>query len=76
MLPSYASIEGFIAAKVLVEGLRRAGPQPTREKLIRGLESMARVDLGGIIVQYGPEDRSGTTYVDLTVLGKDGQFFH
>ncbi len=76
MVPSYASIEGFIAAKVLVEGLRRAGPQPTREKLIKGLESMARVDLGGISVHYGPEDRSGTTYVDLTVLGKDGQFFH
>jgi hypothetical protein len=37
---------------------------------------MARVDLGGITVNYGPEDRSGTTYVDLTVLGKDGQFFH
>ncbi|MEO8443206.1 MAG: ABC transporter substrate-binding protein [Betaproteobacteria bacterium] len=76
MVPSYASIEGFIAAKVLVEGLRRAGPQPTREKLIKGLESMAHVDLGGITVSYGPEDRSGTTFVDLTVLGKDGQFFH
>lgn len=76
MAPSYASIEGFIAAKVLVEGLRRAGPQPTREKLIKGLESMTSVDLGGISVHYGPEIRSGTTYVDLTVLGKDGQFFH
>ncbi|MEO7727666.1 MAG: ABC transporter substrate-binding protein [Burkholderiales bacterium] len=76
LLPSYASIEGFIAAKVLVEGLRRAGPQPTREKLIKGLESMARFDLGGISVDYGPEKRSGTTFVDLTVLGKDGQFFH
>lgn len=76
MTASYAAIEGFIAAKVLVEGLRRAGPQPTREKLIKGLESMARVDLGGISVTYGPDDRSGTTFVDLTVLGKDGQFFH
>lgn len=76
MAPSYASIEGFIAAKVLVEGLKRAGPQPTREKLIKGLESMARYDLGGISVSYGPEERSGTTFVDLTVLGKDGQFFH
>src|SRR4051812_26351493 len=76
MSPSYASIEGFIAAKVLVEGLKRAGPQPTREKLIKGMESMSRIDLGGITVSYGPDDRSGTTFVDLTVLGKDGQFFH
>ena len=36
MAPSYSSIEGFIAAKVLVEGLRRAGKQPTREKPDRG----------------------------------------
>lgn len=76
LAPSYAAIEGFIAAKVLVEGLKRAGPQPTREKLIKGLESMSKVDLGGITVNYGAEDRSGTTFVDLTVLGKDGQFFH
>jgi hypothetical protein len=37
---------------------------------------MSHVDLGGITVDYGPEDRSGTTFVDLTVLGKEGQFFH
>jgi ABC-type branched-subunit amino acid transport system substrate-binding protein len=73
---SYAGIEGFIAAKVLVEGLRRAGPQPTREKLIAGLESLKRFDLGGIDVTYGPEDRTGTTFVDLTVIGRDGKFLH
>ena len=76
VLPSYASIEGFIGAKVLIEGLRRAGPQPTREKLIKGLESMNRVDLGGIFVTYGPDDRTGTTFVDLTVVSKDGKFIH
>ena len=72
--PSYSSMEGFIAAKVLVEGLRRAGKQPTREKLIAGLESMKAFDLGGIDVTYGPELRVGASYIDITIIGKNGKF--
>jgi ABC-type branched-subunit amino acid transport system substrate-binding protein len=72
--PSYSGMEGFIAAKVLVEGLRRAGRQPTRDKLIAGLESMQQVDLGGVDVTYGPELRSGTSYIDITIIGKNGKF--
>jgi ABC-type branched-subunit amino acid transport system substrate-binding protein len=72
--PSYSAIEGFIAAKVLVEGLRRAGKQPTRDKLIAGLESMDRFDLGGVDVSYGPNNRSGTSYIDITIIGKTGKF--
>jgi len=72
--PSYSSMEGFIAAKVLVEGLRRAGKEPTREKLIAGLESMNRFDLGGLDVTYGPNLRVGTSYIDLTIISKTGRF--
>ena len=72
--PSYSSMEGFIAAKVLVEGLRRAGKQPTREKLIAGLESMKAFDLGGLDVTYGPNLRTGTTYIDITIISKSGRF--
>jgi ABC-type branched-subunit amino acid transport system substrate-binding protein len=71
---SYSAMEGFISAKVLVEGLRRAGPKPTREKLISGLESMNRYDMGGVDVTYGPELRTGTTYIDITIIGKNGKF--
>ena len=71
---SYASMEGFIAAKVMVEGLRRAGPKPTREKLIAALESMQRVDLGGVDVTYGPKNRTGTQYIDLTIINRNGVF--
>jgi branched-chain amino acid transport system substrate-binding protein len=72
--PSYSSMEGFIAAKVLVEGLRRAGKLPTREKLVAGLESMKAFDLGGMDVTYGPSLRAGTNYIDLTIIGKNGKF--
>ena len=70
---SYAAMEGFVSAKVLVEGLRRAGRNPTRESFIRGLEAMQKIDLGGLMVTYGADDHTGSEFVELTMIGKDGQ---
>lgn len=71
---SYAAMEGFVAAKVLVEGLRRTGKNPTREDFVRALESMRKLDLGGLMVDYGPNDRTGSEFVELTMIGRDGRF--
>ncbi len=71
---SYAAMEGFVNAKVLVEGLRRAGRNLTREGFIRAMESMQRVDFGGLMVTYGPRDHTGSEFVELTMIGKDGKF--
>jgi branched-chain amino acid transport system substrate-binding protein len=73
---SYAAMEGFIAAKVLVEGLRRAGPKLTREGFIDALESMRKFDLGGILIGYTPNDHTGSEYVDLTMIGRGGQILN
>ena len=59
---------------VLVEGLNRAGPKPTREKLIAALESLDRFDLGGVDVTYGPGIRTGTRYIDITIISKTGNY--
>ena len=69
-----AMLEGYAAAKVLVEGLRRAGPNPTPAKLIQGLESMRKVDIGGLEINYSPTDHSGLDYADLSIIGPDGKF--
>lgn len=71
---SYASMEGFISAKVLVEGLRRAGRNLTRESFIAALESMKRVDLGGLMINYGGSNHGGSEFVEMTMIGKDGRF--
>jgi ABC-type branched-subunit amino acid transport system substrate-binding protein len=71
---SYSALEGFISAKVLVEGLRRAGPKPTREKFVAALESLQRFDAGDIDISYGPDKRTGSRYVELTIIGRDGTF--
>lgn len=67
-------LEGFVAAKVLVEGLRRAGPQPTGEKLRKALEGINRFDLGGMEISYSPRDHTGLEFVDLSIIGEDGKF--
>jgi len=70
---SYASFEGFIAAKLFVEGLRMAGPNPTREKFVAALESMRDYDLGGYTVRFSPTSHNASNYVDMTVIGRDGK---
>jgi ABC-type branched-subunit amino acid transport system substrate-binding protein len=74
--PSYLAMEGFIAAKVLTEGLRRASKEPTREKLIAALEGMDRYDLGGVEVTYNGTTHSGSSFAEITMMGKDGRFLH
>jgi branched-chain amino acid transport system substrate-binding protein len=65
----FTSLEGFLAAKMTVEGLRRAGPAPSRQRFVTALESMRDVDLGGYRVQLGPQDHNGSSFVELTFLG-------
>lgn len=70
---NYTSFEQFLGAKVLVEALRRAGPAPTRAKVVRALESLRSFDLGGITVGYSPTNRVGSRYVEVTVIGANGR---
>lgn len=71
---NFGSLEGYLAAKVMVEGLRRAGRDLTREKLIAALESMDNVDLGGFVVNFSRTSHAGSNYVELTMIGRDGHF--
>ena len=70
---NYTSFEEFVGAKVLVEALRRAGPNPTRAKVVKSLESMGSFDTGGITVGYSPTNRIGSRFVEVTVVGRTGK---
>ena len=67
-------MEAYLSAKVLLEGFRRAGPALTREGYVQALESLRRHDLGGLEVGYGPGRRTGSTYVELSILTEDGRY--
>jgi ABC-type branched-subunit amino acid transport system substrate-binding protein len=69
---SYISLEGFVTGKLLVEGLRRAGREPTREKFVRALEGLSDVDLGGLPVSYSTQDHAGVKRVEITVIATAG----
>ena len=71
---SPAMLEGFAAAKVLVEGIRRAGAKPTREKLQAALEKLRKFDIGGLEVSFSPDDHTGLDFADLSIIGTDGKF--
>ncbi len=70
---SYASMESFIAAKILVEAIRRCGPEPTRQKVITQLEKMNNYDVGGFRITFSPDNHVGSHFVEVTVIGRDGR---
>ncbi|TCV86353.1 ABC transporter substrate-binding protein [Sulfurirhabdus autotrophica] len=69
----FTSLEGFIAANAFVEGLKRAGSNLTRERLVEALEKMD-TDIGGFRVRFSPTSHSGSKFTDLTVITKEGTF--
>ena len=71
---NFSSLEGFMAAKVMVEGLKRAGKDVTREKFVSAMESMKDFDIGGFRVTYAADDRYGSKFVELTVIGPNSKF--
>ena len=71
---NYSSMEGFIAARVMVEAIRRAGKDPTRESMVTALESLQQLDLGGFMIRFSPNSRTGNNFVELNMVGKQGKF--
>jgi len=70
---NFSSLEGYLAAKVLVEGLRKAPGKPTRDSLIAGLESIDRQQFGGFEVSFSARNHVGSKFVELSMLTGDGR---
>jgi ABC-type branched-subunit amino acid transport system substrate-binding protein len=71
---SFTSLESYIGAKVLVEAIRRAGANPTREGLMKTLDSMQSFNVGGYVVDFSPTNHNGSRFVELTAISKAGRF--
>jgi ABC-type branched-subunit amino acid transport system substrate-binding protein len=73
--PDYVSFEGYVVAKLLVEALRRVGPQLDTEKLIDTLEGIHDLDMGlGTLLNFGPSEHQASHKVWGTQLDKSGHF--
>lgn len=72
--PNFVGLEGYLNARVLVEGLQRTGSQPTRERFMAALESIQDYDLGiDNALSFSPRDHQGLDRVYYTHF-KDGRF--
>ena len=69
--PSYTSFEEYVGARVLIEAIRRSKGTPTPAAVMQSLEGLD-LDLGGFKVRFGPGERVGSRYVEVTLLGRDG----
>jgi len=73
--PTYFHIEGYIAARVIVEAIRKT-KDTSPDGVRRGLEQLRGFDLGGYIVDFSPTNHQGSRHVDLSVIGGSGKLVY
>ncbi|NRF68416.1 ABC transporter substrate-binding protein [Aquincola sp. S2] len=71
---SYLGLEGCLNARVLAEGLRRAGPNPSREKLLAALAGMKQFEIGKLALGYGRSPYVASSYVELSIIAPGERF--
>lgn len=71
--PSASQFEGFVHAKLLVEGLRRAGRQLSTESFIKAMESAGEISFGRFVAKYSPQSHNGSSYVEMAIVDNEGQ---
>jgi branched-chain amino acid transport system substrate-binding protein len=73
--PDYLSLEGFIAANILIDALKRCGPQVETERLVDVLETTRNLDLGlGAPISFGRGEHQALHKVWGTQMDKSGKF--
>jgi branched-chain amino acid transport system substrate-binding protein len=70
---NFSSMEGYLAARVLTEGLRKVSGKPTRDGLVAGLESLDRQSFGGFEVSFSGKNHVASKFVELSMLTGDGK---
>jgi branched-chain amino acid transport system substrate-binding protein len=66
-------MEGYIAAKVVAEALKRGPSRPTRDTLIASLEAVRDESFGGFNVAFSPANHVASRFVELSMLTADGR---
>lgn len=71
--PNYTSMEGYVAARVIVDGLRRLGGRLNRDALIGALETLSGYESRGYRLHFTPTKHAGSSFVELSMLTGDGK---
>lgn len=70
---NFSSMEGYLAARVITEALRRGPAKPTRETLVASIEALGSESFGGFNVSFSPDDHVASKFVELSMLTGDGR---
>ena len=71
--PGFVSLEGYLAGRLVADGLRRSGAQTIPASFLETLRQTPTIDLGGFELGYGPTDNQGSDRVFLTVIDRNGK---
>ena len=71
-VPSYGVVEGYITGMVGVEGLHRCGEKLSRQRYVDALDHLGTFDMRGYKVTFTPQDHSGSTFVEITLVDRTG----
>jgi branched-chain amino acid transport system substrate-binding protein len=72
--PEFVSLEGYLAGRLAIAALEKAGRNPTREGLLKTIKETGKFDIGGLMMTFGPDDNEGLDKVFMTVIQPDGSF--
>ncbi|MYK40052.1 MAG: ABC transporter substrate-binding protein [Gemmatimonadetes bacterium] len=72
--PGFVSLEGYLAGRLAVAGLKACGPDLSRACLLHAVRDADAIEIDGMQLKYGPDDNQGSDAVFLTVIGTDGKY--
>lgn len=71
--PSASQFEGFVHARLLVEGLQRTGRDLNTERFISTMQSAREIAFGRFTARYAPGSHNGSNYVELAIIDAEGR---
>lgn len=72
--PGFVSLEGYLVGRLMIDALSGIKGDVTREKLISTVKQIGSFEVGGVSLQFGPEDSQGMDDIFLSVISEDGSF--
>lgn len=73
MSANYSSMEGYLAAKVFVDALRRAGRNASQDDFLGAVQTLQNHNLGGFTVDFNARKHEGSKFVEMTLLDATGR---
>src|SRR5205807_1305378 len=72
--PEFVSLEGYLVGRLAIAALEKAGPELTREGLLKAIKDTGKFDIGGLPMTFSAEKNEGLDKVFMTMIEADGTF--